>query len=233
MLPGGDSRAASCGTLVYSSTRSTDVMWFSSSAVCRMPHCRDPVKLIACVMTSPTLPPKASANSRQIDASPTWHDGVWAFTVIAVDDQQTERQNTYVDETDHVQRKTERFAGRNEQIPRRRVQILNVLSGTIALYDDVVIVRHKQCYRPDGGRIPRRVCLPLRTPESLSALEATRSNVRTRDFWLKRIFKRQTCACYTTYSPNRIAIGAIIHVVYRPRRLLTPSRRLTLRDVDR
>lgn len=61
-LPGGDSRGGSCSTSVYSSTLSTEVIWFSSSADCRIPHWNIPVSPIVCVMARPTLPPKFSIN---------------------------------------------------------------------------------------------------------------------------------------------------------------------------
>jgi len=62
ILPGEDSREPSCGTFVYSSTLSTDVIWLSNSANCLIPHWRAPVKLIAWVITNPTSPPKLSKN---------------------------------------------------------------------------------------------------------------------------------------------------------------------------
>jgi len=56
-LLGRLSSGGSLGTAVYSKIRSTEVIWFSISAICRMPHCSNPVRPMACVMARPTLPP--------------------------------------------------------------------------------------------------------------------------------------------------------------------------------
>jgi len=56
-LPGRLSSGGSLGTAVYSKIRSTEVIWFSISAICRIPNCSNPVRPMACVMASPTLPP--------------------------------------------------------------------------------------------------------------------------------------------------------------------------------
>lgn len=54
------SRERSLGRLPYSTTRSTEVIWFSSSAVCLSPQLHIPMRLMACVIASPTLAPTAS-----------------------------------------------------------------------------------------------------------------------------------------------------------------------------
>lgn len=57
---GSDSRDRSTGSFVYSMTLSTDVIWFSNSAVCRNPQLHIPIKLIAWVIARPTLEPIVS-----------------------------------------------------------------------------------------------------------------------------------------------------------------------------
>ena len=55
-----DSRAASDGSLLYSITLSTDVIWFSTSADWRTPHWNIPVKAIAEEMANPASLPVSS-----------------------------------------------------------------------------------------------------------------------------------------------------------------------------
>lgn len=52
-----DSSGASEGSLLYSITRSTDVIWFSTSADCRTPHWNIPVKAMAEDMANPASLP--------------------------------------------------------------------------------------------------------------------------------------------------------------------------------
>ena len=54
-LPGADSRAASGLILLYSITRSTDVIWFSTSADCLTPNWNEPVSIIAEEIANPAL----------------------------------------------------------------------------------------------------------------------------------------------------------------------------------
>lgn len=56
-LPEHDSIELSCGIFVYSSTLSTDVMWFSNSANCLITHCIRPASPYDCVIARPTFPP--------------------------------------------------------------------------------------------------------------------------------------------------------------------------------
>jgi hypothetical protein len=55
--PWGDCNEGSLSSVVYSNRRSTEVIWFSNSADCRIPHCISPVSPTAWVIASPTSPP--------------------------------------------------------------------------------------------------------------------------------------------------------------------------------
>ena len=60
--PWGDCNEGSLSSVVYSNRRSTEVIWFSNSADCRIPHCISPVSPTAWVIASPTSPPYRSAS---------------------------------------------------------------------------------------------------------------------------------------------------------------------------
>ena len=59
-LPVDDSNEHSCGAFVYSRTLSTDVIWFSNSAVCRMPNWTRPASPQVCEIARPTFPPNVA-----------------------------------------------------------------------------------------------------------------------------------------------------------------------------
>jgi len=60
--PRGDCKEGSLSRVVYSNRRSTEVIWFSNSADCRIPHCISPVSPTAWVIASPTSPPYRSTS---------------------------------------------------------------------------------------------------------------------------------------------------------------------------
>lgn len=53
----GISGCFSFGNDLYSSTLSTDMSWFATSADCLIPHCMRPVNELAWVIARPTSPP--------------------------------------------------------------------------------------------------------------------------------------------------------------------------------
>jgi len=57
-----DTTEDSCETFVYSRTLSTDVIWFSNSAVCRMPNWTNPASPQVCEIARPTFPPNVAEN---------------------------------------------------------------------------------------------------------------------------------------------------------------------------
>lgn len=61
-LPGDESNGGSLSTPVYSNTRSKEVILFSSSADCRIPHWIIPISPIHWVMARPTSPPYGPAS---------------------------------------------------------------------------------------------------------------------------------------------------------------------------
>jgi len=60
-LPVEDLNEHSCGAFVYSKILSTDVIWFSNSAVCRIPNWTKPASPQVCEIARPTFPPNVAS----------------------------------------------------------------------------------------------------------------------------------------------------------------------------
>ena len=72
--PWGECNEGSLSSVIYSKRRSTEVIWFSNSADCRIPHCISPVSPTAWVIASPTSPPYRSASIILITEPETYEE---------------------------------------------------------------------------------------------------------------------------------------------------------------